>query len=71
MANEQEIDIDNVVEEDSEERDFDKAKDVVVEEKYVQKELHEFSKFPKQYILLNCNPVIAVPSMGDDKPVRK
>jgi len=42
-----------------------------VKEVYVQKELKEFGKFPKQYILLNCNPVIAVPSMGDEKPERK
>jgi hypothetical protein len=36
----------------------------------VQKELKDFGAFPKQYILLNCNPVIAVKSMGDEKPVR-
>ena len=36
----------------------------------MQKELKDFGKFPKQYILLNCNPVIAVPSMGDEKPIR-
>jgi uncharacterized protein (DUF302 family) len=41
-----------------------------VKEVYVQKELKQFGDFPKQYILLNCNPVIAVKSMGDEKPVR-
>jgi len=62
--------IDDIVEENESERDFDAGKKEVKEEEYVQKGLAEFTTFPKQYILLNCNPVIAVPSMGDEKPVR-
>jgi len=63
--------IDDIIEEEESERNFDAGQETVKEEVYVQKDLAAFIHFPKQYILLNCNPVIAVPSMGDEKPIRK
>jgi hypothetical protein len=39
------------------------------EKKFVQMELEDFKDFPKQYIVLNANPVICVKSLEGDRPV--